>query len=84
MLNNRKLREKYAPVFSHVPDIGINTTYPIEKNKDDFFERLYKESDKQRTKDLMKKIEIHESLLQKSSKRSLSRKEHEAVVERLV
>lgn len=82
-IGRQKLREKYQPVHSHFPDIGVNTTFPVEKKKDDFFERLYRFSEKQRTKDLLAKIEKHENLLQKN-KRSLTPKECEAVVERLV
>ena len=35
----REMIEK--EIFSYTPDTGVNTDYPVENNKKDFYERLY-------------------------------------------
>ena len=42
LLQARKERENIEKeLFSYRPDTGVNTDYPVERNKNDFYERLY-------------------------------------------
>ena len=42
LLQARKEREDIEKeIFSYRPDTGVNTDYPVERNKNDFYERLY-------------------------------------------
>jgi hypothetical protein len=58
----------------------VNHTYPIEDNSHEFFDRLYKQAEKNKTQSLLKRIENHEVSIGRTKRLTLQ--ECEAVVER--
>jgi hypothetical protein len=58
----------------------VNRTYPIEDSSYEFFDRLYKQAEKNKTQSLLKRIESHEKSIGRTKR--LPFQECEAVVER--
>ncbi len=80
------MKQKYHLGFPFSPNIGVNATFEVESNSDDFFNRLHNYAEVKRNHELLKKVELQKEIKNPSNKlhRKLTPAESERVVERSV